>query len=253
MDHLARIRGVFDVFPDYFQGFLEGMAYLGPILDDPRRYYLSWGGQRFTVGTRGEHTPDIISYDEEVRSKVNEWFTRFSIPYQIENRLDVASGELTGELSTLPLRDTRTETIVTPVDVGFGISQILPVIVEAVAGKSKTICVDQPEVHLHPRLQAEIAELLIDTFQNQSKRWIVETHSELLVLRIQTAIAEKRINPSDVSVLYVNPPPEQALQGEGSTIQALEIDEDGDFLSSWPEGFFEDGHAERMARLSSGR
>ena len=247
-----RFMGAIGPFPEYFQGFLDSMSYLGPILDDPRRYYLSWGGQRSTVGKRGEYTSDIISFEDEVRNEVNRWFYKLDIPYQIQNKLDVASGELTGELSAMPLQDTRTNTIVTPVDVGFGISQLLPVIVEAVAGTSKTICVDQPEVHLHPRLQAQIADLMIETSNTRNKRWIVETHSELLVLRIQTAIAEGKLKPSDVSILYVNPPPSDALPGEGSTIEVLEIDENGDFLNEWPEGFFEDGHAERIARLRAG-
>ena len=251
-NYVARFMGEVDTFPAYLQDFLDSMSYLGPILDDPRRYYLSWGGQRSTVGKRGEYTSDIISYEDAVRNEVNKWFARFDIPYQIQNKLDVASGELTGELSAMPLRDTRTETIVTPVDVGFGISQILPVIVEAVAGTSRTVCVDQPEVHLHPRLQAQIADLMIETSKRQNKRWIVETHSELLVLRIQTAIAEGRLEPSDVSILYVNPPPTDALTGEGSTIEVLKIDEYGDFTSAWPEGFFEDGHEERIARLRAG-
>ena len=251
-NYVSRFVRDIDTFTDCFQDFLDSLSYLGPILDDPRRYYLSWGGQRSTVGKRGEYTSDIISYDDEVRNEVNNWFARFDIPYQIQNKLDVASGELTGDLSAMPLRDIRTETIVTPVDVGFGISQILPVIVEAVAGTSKTVCVDQPEVHLHPRLQAQIADLMIETSEKQNKRWIVETHSELLVLRIQTAIAEGRLKRSDVSILYVNPPPSDALMGEGSTIDVLEIDENGDFIGAWPEGFFEDGHTERIARLRAG-
>ena len=249
-DYYSLSLDVMDIFSNGFASFLESMSYLGPTLDDPRRFYLSWGGRRSSVGKRGEFTFDIISNDESVRQEVNGWFRKFDIPYQIRDVRSVAASELTGTLSAMALEDIRTETVVTPVDVGYGISQILPVIVEGVAGRSRIICVDQPEVHLHPKLQAEIADLMIES---RSKQWIVETHSELLVRRILRRIAEKKIKPSDVSVLYVDPP--SASNSErGSEIKVLEIEESGRFSSStpWPQGFFEDGYQEMMATIQAG-
>ena len=233
-----------------YQLFIEGMSYLGPILDDPRRFYVSWGSRRSTVGKRGEYTVDIISYDDAVRNTVNEWFTRFGIPYKMIDVRNVAASEFTGSLSAMVLEDTRTGTIVTPVDVGFGISQILPVIVEGVAGTSAIVCVDQPEVHLHPKLQAEIADLMVEC---ENKQWIVETHSELLVRRILRRIAEGKIKSSDVSVLYIDPPKCPGTSA-GSTIEILDIEESGKFSSStpWPDGFFEDGYREMMATIRAG-
>ena len=239
-----------DAIARSYRMFVEGTSYLGPILDDPRRFYLSWGGRRSTVGKRGEYTVDIISYDDQVRNDVNEWFYRFHIPYKIIDVRNVAANEITGTLSAMVLEDTRTGTIVTPVDVGFGISQILPVIVEGLAGTSHIVCVDQPEVHLHPRLQAEIADLMVEC---RSKQWIVETHSELLVRRILRRIAEGKIDASDVSVLYVDPP-DSPGSGLGSTIKTMQIEQSGKFSSStpWPDGFFEDGYREMMARIRAG-
>ena len=249
-DHLLNYPVGMELISHSYQLFIEGMSHLGPILDDPRRFYISWGGRRSTVGKRGEYTVDIISYDDGVRNIVNEWFTRFDIPYRIVDVRNVAASEFTGSLSAMVLEDTRTETIVTPVDVGFGISQILPVIVEGVAGSSKIVCVDQPEVHLHPKLQAEIADLMV---QCKDKQWIVESHSELLVRRILRRVAEGEIEPSDVSVLYVDPP-KSPNSGEGSTIEVLEIDPMGKFSSAtpWPQGFFEDGYDEMMATIRAG-
>ena len=239
-----------ETFARTFQVFFERMSYLGPILDDPRRFHLRLGGRRSTVGKRGEYTFDFISYDDGVRDKVNDWFGRFSIPYQIKNLRNVAASELTGTLSAMALEDTRTGTILTPVDVGFGISQLLPVIVEGIAGTSRIVCVDQPEVHLHPKLQAEIADLMIEC---RSKQWIVETHSELLVRRILRRIAEGVLKPSDVSVLYVDPS-KPSDSKTGSIIKVLEIEESGKFSSftPWPQGFFEDGYQEMMATIQAG-
>ena len=249
-DHVLNYPVGMEQISRSYQQFIEGMSYLGPILDDPRRFYLSWGGRRSTVGKRGEYTVDIISYDDGVRNTVNEWFAKFGIPYKIIDVRNVADTEFTGILSAMVLEDTRTGTIVTPVDVGFGISQILPVIVEGVAGACTILCVDQPEVHLHPKLQAEIADLMVEC---HDKQWIVETHSELLVRRILTRIAEGKIKSTDVSVLYVDPP-KMPDEGRGSTIEVLDIEESGKFSSStpWPEGFFEDGYHEMMAAVRAG-
>ena len=150
------------------------------------------------------------------------------------------------------LIDKNTETRVTLPDVGFGVNQVLPIIVEGVdllSDKSdKILCVEQPEIHIHPRLQAHLADLMIETTRGEVtrgegyKQWIVETHSELLILRLQRRIKEGNINSRDVSVLYVRP------QGsDGSTIQQLRLDESGDFIDHWPDGFFDEGFNELMA------
>ncbi|CAI8007786.1 hypothetical protein GBAR_LOCUS5374 [Geodia barretti] len=69
--------------------------------------------------------------------------------------------------------------------------------------------------------------------------WIVETHSELLVRRIQTRIAQGDVSPSDVSILYVDPEDDDF---EGSAIKQLRLDDTGSWLDEWPHGFFEEGH-----------
>ena len=234
-------RQCLEAFASRFKYWGENMSYLGPVLDDPRRYYYGAGGTRSTVGKRGEHTFDIVSDDARTRQQVNEWFTRFEIPYTLIGSADVAvAGDLTGAIDAMLLVDNRTGTRVTPADIGFGISQILPVIVEAVGGTSDTVCVDQPEVHLHPRLQAEVADLMIET--RDEIQWIVETHSELIIRRVQRRIANGDLHANDVSVVYVEPG-----GSEGSQIYPLRLDEYGEFLDDWPDGFFEEGFNEMMA------
>ena len=235
-------RQCLDAFASQFKDWGANMSYLGPVLDDPRRYYYGAGGTRSTVGKRGEHTFDIVSDDASTRQLVNQWFERFEIPYTLIGSADVAvAGDLTGAIDAMLLVDDRTGTRVTPADVGFGISQILPVIVEAVGGTSDTICVDQPEVHLHPRLQAEVADLMIET--RDVKRWIVETHSELLARRIQTRIAQGKVTPGEISILYVQP------AESGSTIRPLRLAADGEWLDEWPGGFFAESTNELIDML----
>ena len=238
-----------DRFNRDFTRTLSSISYLGPVIDNPARYYRDLGVRRASVGTRGEHTYGILSDSPTLRADVNRWFKRFGISYELQSPQRTGN-VLTGVITSVPLKDTRTNTIVTPVDVGFGISQVLPMIVEGLTSVSSIICIEQPEIHIHPRLQAELAELVIETSQEgtgrrgSSKQWIIETHSELLILRLQRRIREGRINASDVSVIYVDPNEESV---EGSSIKILELDENGDFIYEWPDGFFEESFDELMS------
>ena len=236
------------VFQTWFISLrLEGLSHIGPHRNAPQRAYETYGRiRRDTAGVFGEFTPHILGNDENIVASTNKWFAKCEIPYRLE--VHSQKGDiLTGDRTVLELSDKREGGIrqLTLTDVGFGINQILPVIVEGVIASDRTICVEQPEIHLHPRLQANIADLLIETSRtgkdNSGNQWIVETHSELLVLRLQRRIREGIISHKDVSVLYVDP------QDDGSsTIQRLELDEDGTFIDEWPQGFFEEGYREIM-------
>jgi predicted ATPase len=153
----------------------------------------------------------------------------------------------------LILLDKRTKTPVSHRDVGIGISQTLPVLVSAYASKNKIIAIEQPELHLHPGLQSELADVFIKSaLGGNTNTFILETHSEHLILRIMRRIRESfhfnlpdgipSISPDDVSILYVEP-----LGAEGSAIRYLELDAEGELLDPWPGGFFEEGFNERFS------
>ncbi len=244
LSQMLDLKGI----PDSFKETLSGVRYLGPLRSYPERLYRIPGVDSYFSGLRGEFAHHRLYYQPGLVHLVNEWFTRFRIPYEL-NVKRVGDIAVSGEHVALVLVDRRSNTRVTLPDVGFGINQILPVIVEGVdfftGRERRTLCVEQPEIHLHPRLQAELADLMIANSEGRGeKQWIVETHSELLILRIQRRIREGKLDPSAVSVLYVDPNPE----GEsGSTITPLRLDENGDFMDDWPDGFFEEGFGELMA------
>ena len=229
---------------------LDSIIYLGPLRSYPERIYTVSGSHRISTGVRGEFTPNILYNNLETIGKANYWFERFGIPYDLAvNRF--GDMELAGEYVSIALVDKYTGTLLTLADVGFGINQLLPVIVEGVSvvpesflrPEETTICVEQPEIHLHPRLQAEVADLMIETSRGEHpKQWIVETHSELLTRRIQRRIREGKVNPKEISVLYVDPDKD----GDGSSIVPLKLDQDGRFLDEWPDGFFDDGMKELL-------
>jgi predicted ATPase len=124
--------------------------------------------------------------------------------------------------------------------VGFGISQVLPVMVQCFyVPPNSTILFEQPEIHLHPSVQSHLADLLIEAIharedgEPRNAQLIVESHSEHLIRRVQRRIAEEELRPEEVAIYFVS-------QKKGvSKIEALQIDEYGN-ISNWPENFFGD-------------
>ncbi|MEG0030746.1 DUF3696 domain-containing protein [Acinetobacter sp.] len=232
---------------NFIQKELKKISYLGPLRSNPKRYYSVDSEFEISVGKEGENIAYFLKSDNENLSKsINEWFKNFSIPYEFKPQpIDSKHSE---PLIQIELTDLRNNVPVSPLDVGFGIGQILPVLVEGIVRKDSIICVEQPEIHLHPKLQAELAEFFAETCTNN--QWIIETHSEALMLRIQKLIRSKklingkRLKPEDVSILYVVPSNMDDEQ-EGAEVVQIRLDDDGDFMDYWPEGFFEERIKER--------
>jgi predicted ATPase len=119
-------------------------------------------------------------------------------------------------------------------DVGFGVSQILPVIVLCYyAPEGSTIILEQPEIHLHPSVQAGLADVFIDAIKKRKVQIIIESHSEHLLRRLQRRIAEEQIAADDASLYFCD------LKGGSSRARQLEVDTFGN-ITNWPENFFGD-------------
>ncbi len=207
---------------------------------------------------------DLLS-SEELQTKVNHWLSnekKLKTPYRIvpieyekelsffqkifSRKKDKDSVEIIPEFV-----DIKKDITVSIKSMGLGISQVLPVIISSVAIRNTKIFLEQPELHLHPAVQAELADEFIRSYKENNNEFMIETHSEHLLLRIMKRMrhtAEGRMDkddvlaltPDDVCLLYVD------SDGKNTFVNELELDEDGTLLDPWPNGFFEEGHRERF-------
>jgi len=211
---------------------LEALFPIRPFRRLPERWYIFTGTAPQHVGYQGDLLPDLLLRRPELVDETNEWLEKLNIGHKLTVK---SMGADSGDLFEVRLIDTRRKGHVDAAlpDVGFGISQLLPFIVQSLVAEEQIISIEQPEVHVHPRLQADLGDLLAEAIKEpRQNQFIVETHSEHLILRLQRLVRKKQIEPEDVSVIYVSRGP------EGAKAERLHLDEEGDFIDEWPNGFF---------------
>ena len=217
---------------------LAALTYLGPLRTPPERFNVLTGEQVRNAGISGERVVDLLARRPGLIRDVNSWFETLEIPYSAEIRTvsDQAVAGAIGEVHCLLLRDKRTNTEVSPTDVGFGVGQVLPVVVQSLLNHNGVLCIEQPEIHLHPGLQARLAEMFAHVVKRSRRsQFILETHSEHFILRLQRLIRRGELRNDQVSVLHVGYSPEGDSQ-----VRRLRLGENGEFLDEWPAGFFDD-------------
>ncbi|PWI47568.1 hypothetical protein CEE45_10970 [Candidatus Heimdallarchaeota archaeon B3_Heim] len=223
---------------DIFARTLQSLIFIGPLREEPIRIYTYSGNIPSTVGIEGEFTAEMLYYSQTIRDSINNKFKELDIKYQI-NVTPISEHE--NDIFRIKLTDQIIKTDVTITDVGFGLSQILPIIVQSYALEQGTIFIEQPEIHIHPKLQTELAQLFYERItENQNIQFIIETHSEHIILRLQRLIRKGLLNPSDISILYVT------RENKGIACKQLKLNNKGNFIDHWPEGFFEEAFIERF-------
>lgn len=191
------------------------------------------------------YTQIIESLEQRFTSDERYDWDLFGEIYSALEKLKHNEAKLT-DIQELNLIDMRSNTIVSHRDVGIGVSQVLPVLVTAYALTNQIIAIEQPEIHLHPALQADLGDVFIQSALGPGKnRFLIETHSEHVLLRIMRRMRESsngklsdgfpKVTPSDVCVLFVEP------DGSRSIVREMPLNENGELVKAWPGGFFEEG------------
>jgi predicted ATPase len=211
--------------------FLSTLFFVAPVRPSGQLVY-NIGQALATLGASYESDfVALMAENTESQEAVNDWLLRMAIDYKIEVKMvnDQLAGHYMVNIYDL---SGEKEIQMSLKDVGYGLPQILPVIAGCVARRASTLLIEQPELHIHPRLQAELGDLFAEAVKQYKHQLIVETHSEHLMLRIQKLIRKNELKPEDVSVLYVS-------RGQnGSAVQRLRLNKRGMFIDPWPEGFF---------------
>ncbi len=224
---------------------LENLVYLGPLRSQPEHYYEYSDDVSEYVGQRGENLPSIIVKRSDILEEINGDLKRLRVRYRLKLSKLRHEDESSSNLFSPRLVDKDTGIDASLRDVGFGISQVLPIVVQSGLSEKKTLLIEQPEIHLHPAHQAELGDMFIRSAKERDNTLLLETHSEHLMLRILRRIRQTtnkdsdipegcKISPKDVAVLYVQP------GKNGAEVIEIPVTEDGDFKNPWPGGFFEE-------------
>jgi predicted ATPase len=221
-------------FLGHFSECLSDLEYIGATRLSPLRSYLYSGERHKKVGVNGENAISIMAMDairkgkksKQIRERVVKWLSAAKLASDLKI---VSFSERNYELYVQNPYSSEYQNFA---DVGFGNSQVIPVLVGGYnLNPGSLFIVEEPEIHLHPNAQAELGEFFLDLYKNDIYS-LVETHSEYLVVRLQQHVAAGLINPKDIVFYYV------FAEGGKKSIKKLTLDENGFFLDEWPQGFF---------------
>jgi predicted ATPase len=243
---------------------LDRIFYLGPLRQYPQRDYL-WTRSRPTdVGQRGEKAIDAILAATEAKEtrnlkhKAKHKSFQEMVAYWLkemglieEFKVEEIAPNSNRWQARMRTRKSSSEVLLT--DVGFGISQVLPVVtLLQYVPEGATVILEQPEIHLHPLAQAALADVIIQAATHRNVQILLESHSEHLLLRLQRRIAEQAISSDDMLLYFCDAP-----KGE-SMITKLDVDLLGN-IRNWPDKFMGDAFNEaaqaevaRLKRMKAG-
>ena len=248
----------------YIDEFFTAIRYLGPLRDDPKSLYpLSPTADPSDVGLKGEHTAAVLelhknrliryipsssfteakinprSVSRSLQAAIVDWLQYLGIAEQVESK---DRGKLGHELTVSIDGTTQSHDLT---HVGVGVSQILPLLVTGLlAEPDTTLIFEQPELHLHPKVQTRLADFFLSMTQ-LGKQCIIETHSEYLInrIRFRTAAAVQSNPWLEAVKMYF-----AKKEGQVSTFREVNINEYGAILD-WPEDFFDQSQREAEAIL----
>lgn len=223
-DRTINIAEMADNFARQMSGYVEATS---AIRTKPLRTYTP--GQETHDG-EGSHVPFELAKLYRARNK--EPWRRLKIA--IENYGDLS--EMFKQINIKSFGNTASDPFqiqfsndgpkMNIVDLGYGTSQILPILyIISIASKKSKFLIQQPEVHLHPKAQAALGTYFVDSYVSDQKEFILETHSDFIVDRIRNAVSVGKISPDDVSILFF-----ERKRLENSVTQ-IEIDENGSPIS----------------------
>ena len=242
--------------------FRERLSYLGPLRSYPERQYTWQGSSPVDVGRAGERAVEALLASRSMgrrntrklnrlgravrRITVEEHVAQWLHQLQLIAEFQVERISADADIYRVLVRRFDAAEWVHLTDVGFGVSQVLPVLVLlAYVDEGSTVLLEQPEIHLHPAVQAGLADIIIEAATVRRVQVIVESHSEHLLKRLQRRVAERNLTPDDVALYFCE------NDHGASRIDGLELNVFGE-IHNWPEDFFGDRFGETAAIVEAG-
>jgi predicted ATPase len=183
------------------------------------------------VGVNGEgYIDQIIKWEESDKKKYDELIEAVT---EMGLFKTIQANKMKGGRFELNVQVNENSELASLTDVGFGISQFLPIIVaDLQMNEASCLAISQPEIHLHPKIQATLGDYFCKQVNNTNKQYIVETHSEYLINRMRLLIVKGELKPTDVKLYYME------NDGIKTTTYAIELTTDGQIKNA-PQGFFD--------------
>jgi len=225
--YLSRVVGAsLSQIKESFAG--HNVNHVSPLRAFPQRYYLLDKAvyHKQLNAMDGTELAEILKNRPDIQRAINGLLLKFNISVEVEQVNDIIH-KICVLQESVKLELT---------DVGFGISQVLPILVQAYLSPPSSITIiEQPEIHLHPKMQAWLTDALINIAMNNDKIFIIETHSDALVRRLRLRIVDEdnSLTENHVAIYYL----ERNRIGNRTDINEVKISPDGDI--SWPSEFMD--------------
>ena len=246
-------------FTSVFEELFSHVYYLGPTRAHPKRCYQWEGVHPKDTNLWGDKTIDALlsarlrqlktSNKESsvpIENRISEWLQRMGFAHSFSLG---PSGSLDNNNYEVRIQHSSGGAKVTLADIGYGVAQFLPVLVLCYyVPVGSMLILEEPGTHLHPKAQADLADLLIEVITERNLQILVESHSEHLLTRLQLRIAEEKISANDTEIYFC-----ENKNGVSNT-KSLEIDDLGN-IKNWPKNFFGDvrGDLVKMTREQTKR
>ncbi len=244
-------------FASSFYGLFSRFYYLGPARVQPKYCYHWEGTNPDSVGQKGEYMIDSMlsaRVDQQttpykgqkvpIEERISTWLQKMELGYSFSIKRTHAQDNRNYEVRIQKSQDSAEVMLAA---MGYGLSQFLPVLVHCYyAPEGATLILEQPGIHLHPKAQADLADLLIEVITERKLQILIESHSEHLLNRLQRRVAEEKIAADQTAFYFC-----RHIDG-ASKIDKLDMDEFGN-ITNWPESFFGDEMGDLLAMTKAQR
>ncbi len=214
-----------------FKSFNESSNFISSFRVQPERTYYDKSASNIKIRRDGSNFIEQIVQWESNKSR--EFTALIDIMKSLNLIDDLKIVRFSGGRFELNVKTSKNSVNSSLNDVGFGISQLLPIIVaDLQLGEGSTLVVAQPEIHLHPSVQALFADYIVNQSLKDNKRYILETHSEYIIHRLRLRISKNDISESHVKTYYFQ------KHMDNSKTYEIKLKKNGSILDA-PKEFFE--------------